>query len=85
MAKQIPQRQCLGCREMKPKTELVRIIRTPENEICLDKTGKKNGRGAYICLNETCFKKAVKSNSIDKALKLEVPEDIIKAISEELK
>ena len=55
MAKQIPLRQCVGCREMKPKTELVRVIKTPEDEICLDKTGRKNGRGAYICLNQACL------------------------------
>lgn len=84
MGKQIPLRQCIGCREMKPKNQLVRIIKTPENTICLDKTGKKNGRGAYICFNETCFNKAVKSKGIDKALKVEVPLDVLNAISEEL-
>lgn len=84
MAKQIPVRQCVGCREMKQKNELVRIIRTPEQEICLDKTGKKNGRGAYICPNSTCFLKAVKSKAIARALKLEIPEEIYTKIGEEL-
>lgn len=84
MAKEIPFRQCMGCRQMKPKNELVRIIRTPENTICLDRTGKMNGRGAYICLNEDCLKKAGKTRSISKALKMEVPDELLKAVSEEL-
>ncbi|MGN0152223.1 MAG: RNase P modulator RnpM [Wujia sp.] len=84
MAKQIPLRQCIGCREMKPKNELVRIIRTPENNICLDKTGKKNGRGAYLCPNPDCYKKAVKSKGIERALKVEIPDEIYKMIGEEL-
>lgn len=84
MAKQIPVRQCIGCREMKPKNQMVRVIRTPENEICLDKTGKKNGRGAYLCPNEECYKKAVKSKGIARALKVEIPEEIYKALGKEL-
>lgn len=84
MAKQIPLRQCTGCREMKPKNELVRVIRTPENEICLDKTGRKNGRGAYLCPNLECFNKAVKSKGIERSLKTVIPEEVYKAIGEEL-
>lgn len=84
MAKQIPVRQCIGCREMKPKNQMFRIIRTPENEIRLDKTGKMNGRGAYLCPNVECYRKAVRSKAIERALKLEIPEDIYKAIGEEL-
>ena len=84
MAKQVPVRQCIGCREMKPKNELVRIIRTPENEICLDKTGKKNGRGAYLCGNKACYNKAVKSRGIERSLKVEIPKEIYDAIGEEL-
>lgn len=84
MAKQIPVRQCIGCREMKPKNQMVRVIRTPENEICLDKTGKKNGRGAYLCPNEACYQKAVRSKGIARALKVEIPEEIYKALGKEL-
>ncbi len=84
MAKQIPVRQCIGCREMKPKKQMVRIIRTPVNEICLDKTGKLNGRGAYLCPNVECYRKAVRSKAIERALKVEIPDDIYKAIGEEL-
>lgn len=84
MAKQIPVRQCMGCREMKPKNEMVRIIRTPENEICLDKTGRMNGRGAYICMNIECFNKAVRSKAVERALKVSIPDDIYEAIGREM-
>ena len=84
MAKQIPLRQCIGCRQMKPKNELVRVIKTPENQVCLDKTGKMNGRGAYICLNSECYNKAVKSKGIERALKIAIPEEIYQAIGKEL-
>ncbi len=84
MAKKIPQRQCLGCRQMKPKNELVRIIRTPLDEVRLDVTGKMNGRGAYICREKACFDKAVKSKAVDRALKMDVPEDIYLSIGREL-
>ncbi len=84
MAKQIPVRQCIGCREMKPKNEMVRIIRTPDNDICLDKTGRMNGRGAYICLNLDCYNKAVRSKAIERALKQEIPDDIYEAIGKEM-
>lgn len=84
MAKKIPVRQCIGCREMKPKNELARIIRTPENEICLDKTGKKNGRGAYLCMSKECLNKAVKTKGIERSLKMDIPVEIFDAISKEL-
>ncbi len=84
MAKQIPLRQCIGCREMKQKTELVRVIKTPEGQVCLDKTGKMNGRGAYICLSKDCFNKAVKSRGIERSLKIAIPDDIYQAIGKEL-
>lgn len=84
MAKQIPQRQCVGCREMKPKTELVRVIRTPENDICVDRTGRKNGRGAYICLNSMCLEKAKKSKALERSLKLDIPDDVYESIGKEL-
>ncbi len=85
MAKQIPVRQCIGCHSMKAKNELVRIIRTPEGNVILDTTGKQNGRGAYICKSEDCFKKAVKASSISRALKVEITDDVLNMICEELK
>ena len=60
MAKQIPLRQCTGCRQMMPKNELVRVIRTPEGEVKLDKTGKMNGRGAYMCSNINCYRELLR-------------------------
>ncbi|MBO5424280.1 MAG: YlxR family protein [Lachnospiraceae bacterium] len=84
MAKQIPLRQCTGCRQMMPKNELVRVIRTPEGEVKLDKTGKMNGRGAYMCSNINCFNQAVKSKGLSRALKIDIPEDIYEAIGKEL-
>lgn len=63
--KKIPMRQCVGCREMKPKRELIRVIRTSEDEILIDATGKKNGRGAYICPNRECLEKADKNKGLD--------------------
>ncbi len=84
MAKQIPERQCMGCRDMKPKKELVRVIKTPEGKVCLDKTGKLNGRGAYLCPNKECYNKAVKSKGIERSLKVEIPAEIYEAIGKEL-
>lgn len=76
MQKKIPMRQCLGCREMKPKKELIRIVRSPENEIDLDFKGKAPGRGAYICPDPECLKKAQKSRAIEKAFEMSVPPEI---------
>ncbi len=84
MAKKVPLRQCIGCRTSKPKNELIRVIKTPENDICLDKTGRLNGRGAYICLSKECFDKAVKSKGLERALKCEIPKEIYDSLSKEL-
>lgn len=82
--RRVPQRMCLGCREMKNKKELIRIVRTPEGEIELDNTGKKPGRGAYICPDLQCYSKAVKSKSIQKALEKSIPEEINEKIKDQL-
>ena len=66
--KKIPMRMCTACREMKPKKELIRVVKTPENEIKLDLTGKLNGRGAYVCKSEECLKKAQKSGALSRAV-----------------
>ncbi len=71
--KKIPMRKCVGCNESKSKKELVRIVRSPEGDISLDTTGKKSGRGAYICPSADCLKKAVRSKRIDKILEVTVP------------
>ncbi len=76
MQKKIPMRQCLGCREMKPKKELIRAVRSPEGVVSLDSKGKNPGRGAYVCLNADCLKKAIKSRALERALSAPIPEDI---------
>ena len=82
--KKIPQRQCLGCNEHKPKKELLRVVRTPEGEIALDFTGKKSGRGAYICFDVKCLKKARKSKRIEKSLETVIPDEIYDSMESEL-
>ena len=74
--KKIPMRQCLGCREMKPKKELIRVVRSPEGEIHLDFRGKANGRGAYVCPDTACLKKAMKSKALERAFETAIPDEI---------
>ncbi len=76
MAKKIPMRQCIGCGEMKSKKEMIRVLRTDEQGIILDATGRKNGRGAYICPDPECMRKARKSRGLDRAFKMPVPDEI---------
>ena len=66
--KKVPMRMCVACREMKPKKELIRVVRTPEGEVVADETGRKNGRGAYLCRAEACFNRAVKTRALERAL-----------------
>ena len=82
--KKIPQRQCLGCNEHKPKRELLRVVKAPDGEISLDFTGKKSGRGAYICQDIHCLKKARKSRRIDRRLSCTVPEEVYDRMESEL-
>lgn len=82
--KKIPLRQCVGCGEMKPKKDMVRVIKTAEDEIIIDVTGKKNGRGAYICSSQECFAKAFKNKGIERSLKYKVPEEIYDRLKEEM-
>lgn len=74
--KKIPLRMCLGCQEMKPKRELIRIVKNKENEISVDFTGKKQGRGAYICKSVQCFEKAKKGKRLEKAFESQINEDV---------
>jgi len=84
MQKKIPMRQCLGCREMKPKKELIRVVKSPEGDISLDFTGKKNGRGAYVCREKSCFDRIIKTKALSRAFKMQIPEDIIKELQSNL-
>ena len=77
-------RQCLGCNEHKPKIELIRILRTPEGEITLDTTGKKSGRGAYICKNPACLKKLRKNRRAESNLGVSIPEEVWDALEAEM-
>ena len=84
MNKKQPLRQCTGCGEMKPKRELVRIVKSPEGVVSLDRSGKANGRGAYICHNAECYKKAVKAKRLEKAFSMQIPDNVSEAILKEL-
>lgn len=84
MPKKIPMRQCTGCREMKPKRELIRVVRSPENKILLDFKGKAQGRGAYLCHNPECLKKAIKSKALDRSLEVSIPEEIYAQLQEQM-
>jgi predicted RNA-binding protein YlxR (DUF448 family) len=83
--KKIPMRKCLGCNEMKPKRELVRVVKSPEGEVSIDLIGKKSGRGAYICPDKKCFDKARKGKRFEKALETQIPEEVYEAMAGELK
>jgi predicted RNA-binding protein YlxR (DUF448 family) len=82
--KKIPMRMCLGCQEMKSKKELIRVVRTPENTIEIDSGGKRAGRGAYVCLEEKCITKAIKTKRLEKAFGQPVPLEIADKIRERL-
>lgn len=76
MAKKIPVRQCIGCGEMKNKKDMMRILKTPEDEIVLDMTGKKNGRGAYLCKHRECLVKAEKNKGLERSFKMSIPNEV---------
>ncbi len=82
--KKIPLRMCTGCMEMKPKKELIRIVKTPEGEICVDLTGKKSGRGAYVCRNIECFEKAYKAKRLSRNLETQISDEIYDKLREEI-
>ena len=82
--RKIPTRRCTGCGEHFPKNTLIRVLRTPEGDIVLDMTGKKNGRGAYICKNAACLKKARKSRRIESSLECSISEELYEKMEEEL-
>lgn len=81
MQRKIPMRQCVGCRTMRPKSELLRIVRSPEGEVTFDPTGKKAGRGAYICNDPDCLKKAIKSRGLSRAFEAEIPDEVFGILS----
>lgn len=82
--KKIPLRQCVGCCERKPKGELIRVVRTPEGEIVLDSTGRKNGRGCYLCASIKCFNKAKKSGKLASHLECAIPDEVYAELGEKI-
>ncbi len=84
MPKHIPERQCLGCREMKPKPELVRVVRSPEGTVSVDLRGKAPGRGAYVCRSAECLKKALKSKALSRSLDVEIPPEIYDVLTAQM-
>ena len=82
--KKVPQRQCVGCMEMKPKGELIRVVKSPEGEISLDITGKKNGRGAYVCKSKKCLEKAIKAKKFHRAFETNIPDSVVASLEKEM-
>jgi predicted RNA-binding protein YlxR (DUF448 family) len=82
--KKVPMRKCVGCQEMKNKKEMIRIVRTEEGDFSLDATGKKNGRGAYVCLSQECLEKAVKTRGLERSLKTAIPDEVYEDLKKEL-
>ncbi len=84
MAKKIPMRQCVGCGEMKGKKEMMRVLRSAEDDsICLDITGKKNGRGAYVCKNRDCLMKARRNKGLERSFKMSIPDEVYDTLEKE--
>ncbi len=85
MPKKIPMRQCVGCREMKPKQELIRVVKSPEGTVSLDFRGKLPGRGAYVCPSAACLAKAKKSRALERAFSAPLPPEVYQALEEQMK
>ena len=84
MQKKIPQRQCMGCRERKAKRELIRVVRGTDGNVSLDFSGKAPGRGAYICPDPECLKKAIRSKSLDRSLEVSIPQEVYERLAKEM-
>lgn len=84
MSKKIPVRRCVGCQEMKGKKEMIRVIRTPEGDFLLDATGKKNGRGAYLCPSRECLDKVRKNKGLERSFKQAIPKEVYEALEKEM-
>lgn len=83
MAKKVPLRQCIGCGAMKNKKEMMRVLKATDGTICLDVTGKKNGRGAYICTQRECLQKARKNKGLERSFKMSIPEEVYENLNKE--
>ncbi len=83
-AKKVPERKCLGCMQTFPKRELIRVVRTPEGNVEIDLSGKKSGRGAYICKDKSCLKRAIKAKRIQSNLEVEISDELYEALAQEI-
>lgn len=84
VTRKIPMRQCIGCRELKEKRNLIRVLRTPEGTFAVDSTGRKNGRGAYLCPNVECLQKARKSKGLERSFQMAIPKEVYEQIEKEM-
>ena len=82
--KKIPMRKCVGCQEMKSKKEMMRVLKTSEDTFELDATGKKNGRGAYLCFSKECFEKAVKNKGLERSFKQAIPKEVYEKLEKDM-
>ncbi len=82
--RKIPARKCVGCKEMKPKKELIRVLRTPDGQILFDENGKMNGRGAYVCRNAGCMEKALRNRELERSLSVKIPEEVVERLRKEM-
>ena len=82
--KKVPLRKCIGCNEMKNKKEMIRVLKTTDDQIILDATGKKNGRGGYLCFSKECLQKAMKSKGLERSLKMPIPQEVYESLERKL-
>ncbi len=82
--KKTPLRMCVGCQQMREKKEMIRVLRTKDGEFCIDQTGRKNGRGAYLCKNTDCLEKAVKNHGLDRSFKTKIPQETVLMLQKEM-
>ena len=82
--KKVPLRKCIGCNEMKNKKEMIRVLKTTDDQIILDATGKKNGRGAYLCFSKECLQKAMKGKGLERSLKIPIPQEVYESLERKL-
>ena len=85
MTKKSPMRMCVGCHEMREKRDMIRVLKMQDNTFCIDSTGRKNGRGAYLCKNPACLELAVKNHGLERSFKMNIPKDIVSYLTEEMK
>lgn len=84
VTKKIPMRKCVGCQEMKNKREMLRVLKTSEDEFLLDATGRKNGRGAYVCFSKECLAKAIKNKGLERSFKQAIPKEVYESLEKEM-